>query len=170
MDRSTLKHIPAGRTLKLSGNLTLDGNAVIDLIDTSGRVFEIDSEIHSVEGVPSRILIRQAPKRRRFSTPRDGEGKFSDSIVRVLKANNDFHDAWQVDGGILEAAAPDALGRAALVIASNGRLDLGGHDHALLAATINGEELKPGLHTFKALKARFPKHILGEGGSLTISQ
>ena len=168
LDRGTLKHIPSGRSLQITGEITFDGNATIDLVDNSGRTLIIDSAIRSSEEVESRILIRQGQKRRRFSTQRESENTFADSILRLKHANPGFKGEWYVQGGILEPAVPGALGHAHLIVSSNGKLNLGGRNHTLRSVKIAGELLEHGLHTFKALQARFPGHILGSGGTLTI--
>ena len=170
MNRGTLKVIPPARILQLDGRLTLDGNAVIDLVDNSGRVLEITASIQSSEKLSGNILIRQAPKRQRFSTPRAGEDTFEDSRIRLLRANPDFTGTWVVEGGILEAASTNCLGteNVNLEVSSLGKLDLAGLNHTVKSASFKGEKLEPGLHTHTALTARFPMHIVGSAGTLTV--
>ena len=112
----TLKVIPPARILQLDGRLTLDGNAVIDLVDNSARVLEITASIISSEKLSGNISIRQAPKRQRFSTPRAGEDTFEDSRIRLLRANPDFTGTWVVEGGILEAASTNCQVQKTLIL------------------------------------------------------
>ena len=171
LNRGTLKPIPAARTLRLDGTLTLEGNAVIDLVDNSGRILELSATLHTGPGIVPDIQIRQTPKRQRFSTPRPDGDQFEDSRVRLLRANPEFAGTWIVEGGILEAVTQGSLGsEASLQVSGMGKFDPAGQAHSVASATIGGETLEPGMHTFAALLARFPMHITGNSGTLTIRE
>lgn len=187
LNRGTLKHTPAGKTLRLDGTITLEDDSVIDLVDNSGRILEFDTSLVSADGKPRRILVRQALKRRRFSRPPQGAELSTDSIIRLNRGNPGFRGEWHIQGGRLEVLTQEALGKSDIRVDSagtlflghpvnlpgnslslNGKISLGGQDHVFRVASISGQTLEPGLHTFKALQARFPGRILGDGGTLTI--
>ena len=69
-----------------------------------------------------------------------------------------------------EAASTNCLGteNVNLEVSSLGKLDLAGLNHTVKSASFKGEKLEPGLHTHTALIARFPMHIVGSAGTLTV--
>ena len=91
--------------------------------------------------------------------------------MRLLRANPEFAGTWIVEGGILEAVTQGSLGReASLQVSGMGKFDPAGQEHSVASATIGGETLEPGMHTFAALLARFPIHITGNSGTLSIRE